>query len=221
MNEHESKALLAERGLRRPRHVFLEDPNARIEPPFAGPYVVKAVSDHLAHKSELGLVRLGVRDPAEISSVVAAMSTAASEHRVELAGFLVEETIDGVELAIGLVDDPCFGLMIMVATGGTLIELFDDTAFRIAPVDEHDAREMLGELRGRELLAGHRGREVVPEQIVIDTILAIAGVSGLVSSDLDVVEMDINPLILNRSGAYVADAVIVVRADDEAVSSAR
>lgn len=220
MNEHESKALLAARGLLRPRHVFVEDANARIEPPFAGPYVVKAVSDQLAHKSELGLVRLGVRDPDEIASVIAAMRTTATEHGVELVGFLVEETIDGVELAIGVVDDPCFGLMIMIATGGTLIELFDDTAFRIAPVDEHDAREMLHELRGRELLAGHRGREVVPEQIVVDTILAVAGASGLVSSDLNVVEMDINPLILNRSGAYVADAVIMVR-DDEAVCGAR
>ena len=182
MNEHESKALLAARGLLRPRHVFVEDANARIEPPFAGPYVVKAVSDQLAHKSELGLVRLGVRDPDEIASVIAAMRTTATEHGVELVGFLVEETIDGAELALGVVDDPCFRVDDHDRDGWHA-----DRALRRHSVPasfrstEHDAREMLHELRGRELLAGHRGGRSCPSRSW-STRSSRLGASGLVSS---------------------------------------
>lgn len=214
MTEWDAKALLARFGVAVPagrRFALAEDISeaelAGLKPPF----VCKVLNADGAHKSDFGGLKLGLKTAGELRDAAAGVTEAARIAGVGVRGVLVEEMVDcGVELVIGGLVDPRFGPCIMVGLGGVFVEIFQDVAFRVAPVTEADARAMLGELKASAILSGARGGEVLDIDPAVRALLAIGGSKGLLlAEDHAIAELDINPLILNWQGAWAADARII------------
>ncbi|MEO8887848.1 MAG: GNAT family N-acetyltransferase [Jatrophihabitantaceae bacterium] len=167
------------------------------------PVVVKAAGGVL-HKSDVGAVRLNVRDEDALRVAVADIMIAVPH----AAGLLIQPMAPtGTELIIGAVRDPQVGPMVMVGAGGVLADLVDDRAFRLAPLAVEDAEVMIAGLRLARLLDGYRGRPVVRHAAVADVLVRVAALAA----DLpELAELDLNPLICNEDGPIVVDARIRV-----------
>jgi acyl-CoA synthetase (NDP forming) len=217
LDEAAGKRLLAQYGIAVPRFEIATGPDdaARAFAALTPPVVVKIMSPDLLHKSDAGGVAIGLESAVAVRDAIDAMagSPAALDRRID--GFLVEEMAPaGQEVVIGGVQAPQFGPMVMVGIGGVFVELLGDVAFRLCPIDEADAWEMLRELRGAPLLAGARGGQPVSQAAIVDALLRIGGAGGLLL-DLagDVAELDINPVIVSRVGAVAVDARVILNAE--------
>jgi len=173
-----------------------------------GPVVMKVVSPDLAHKSEAGGVRVGLDGPEAVreawSGILAAVRRAEPEARVE--GILVARFVGGGrETVIGVHDDPGFGPVLMFGLGGIYVEALKDVAFRIQPVSEQDARDMVRSIRGRALLTGVRGEPPVDEDALVNVLQRL---SQLVGRHHRIAELDINPFLARPDGGVAVDAWI-------------
>jgi len=121
----------------------------------------------------------------------------------------VTEKPPGVEMIVGALQDPLFGPIVACGTGGVLVDLLADTAFRLHPVNDSDASEMIDELEGSRLLRGYRGAPPADEAALRDTLLRI---SELVTVAPEVHELDVNPVVVTESTACVADVRIRIGA---------
>jgi acyl-CoA synthetase (NDP forming) len=200
--EHEVKALLSEAGVPVPRGVVvLPGQDFRAVAALAEPLVLKAFGPGLVHKSDAGAVVLGLRR-AELPAAAAEMRSRVPE----LAGFLVEEqAAAGVELIVGVVRDPAFGPVLLAGLGGVWAEALRDTALRLCPVSERDARRMLASLRGSPLLHGHRGTPPVDVDAVVKLLMTVGGPGGLWER-LELGEFELNPVIATATGVTAVDA---------------
>jgi acyl-CoA synthetase (NDP forming) len=174
------------------------------------PVALKILSPDLAHKTELGGVRLGVADPEALAREAAAMEerVAAAAPGARVTGFLVQPMAQGLgEAIVGFRRDPEVGPVVLLGTGGVLAELFRDVSLRPAPVDVDEAREMIGDVKGLRPLAGWRG---LPRGDLDAVARAVACLSRLAARD-DVAEAEVNPLIVGAEGegVTVADAWVV------------
>ncbi|MEV5751365.1 acetate--CoA ligase family protein [Actinoallomurus sp. NPDC052308] len=170
------------------------------------PLVVKAYGPGLVHKSDAGAVRLGLGSPVEAARAAAAIRAAPAAAGIAIEGYLVEEqAAPGVEVIVGAVRDPSFGPVVLVGLGGVWTEVLHDTALRLCPITEDDAREMLSELRGAALLDGLRGSPAVDRDALVKVLLAVGGPGGVAES-LDFREFELNPVICTPGGAVAVDA---------------
>ena len=214
LNEMEGKALLAGYGVNVPRSVRVADTSevdrriADKTPPFA----LKVLSADILHKSDAGGVRLNLVDAASIKSAIEEMTALPSIDANTIDGFLIEEMAPpGKEVVIGGLSDPQFGPMIMVGLGGVFVEVLKDVSFRLCPITERDAREMLDELRGKAILEGTRGEAAVSLDAIVDLLLKIGGKDGLLIHHVDgIAELDINPVIVGPDAAVAVDVAIVL-----------
>jgi len=176
------------------------------------PYVVKVMSQDILHKSDVGGVRVGVKDAAEVEAAIRQMLGRSEIASARLDGFLVEEMAPkGQELVIGALRDPQFGPLVMVGLGGIFVEVLRDVAFRICPIDRVDALEMLDELKGRALLDGVRGQAPACREAIVQTLLRVGGTDGLFTTlGEEIAEADINPLIVSEQGAVAVDARFIL-----------
>ena len=174
------------------------------------PVALKVVSPNVAHKSDVGGVVLGLEshnDVAEgydeiIRSVQAAQPSAVIE------GVSVQEMASpGVEVIVGMTTDPQFGPVMMFGLGGIMVEVLGDVAFRLAPLGEGDARDMIDEIQGRQVLDGVRGQPPV-DIAAIEAMLD--RVSEFAAARPEVAELDLNPVIASPEGAIAVDARIVL-----------
>jgi acyl-CoA synthetase (NDP forming) len=167
----------------------------------------------LPHKSDLGLVRLGLSGDEQIHAAAQALLATARGHGLVARGLLVEPMADpGVELILGLRRDPSFGPAVVVGLGGVLTEVLDDVAIRLAPVDRETGLGMLAELRGTRILDGARGGSPVDRGAVADLIVAL---SRLGETRPEIIEVDLNPVIASAAGALAVDALVVLAASAE------
>lgn len=167
------------------------------------PVAVKAVSSTRAHKSEVGGVRLGLATEDEAERAATAMSELSDR-------FLVERMIEGavVELVVGIVRDPHFGLTLTIGAGGVLVELIHDTVTLLLPATAADIRAALGSLRVWPLLHGFRGQTANAESVVD----AVACIVDYVRHHADrLVELEVNPLLVLPDRAVAVDALIRLR----------
>ena len=214
LNEMEGKALLAGYGVNVPRSVRVADTSevdrriADKTPPFA----LKVLSADILHKSDAGGVRLNLVDAASIKSAIEEMTALPTIDTDTIDGFLIEEMAPpGKEVVIGGLSDPQFGPMIMVGLGGVFVEVLKDVSFRLCPITERDAREMLDELRGKAILEGTRGEAAVSLDAIVDLLLKIGGKDGLLTRHGDgIAELDINPVIVGPDSAVAVDVAIVL-----------
>ena len=214
LREPEGKRLLAAFGVRVPRSRFVTGPTdvASAVRSLAAPLVVKIVSPDILHKSDAGGVVLGLQDIAGVERAIDAMTGRANVRGARVDGFIVEEMQrPGVELVIGATRDPQFGPMLMVGLGGIFVEILRDVAFRLCPINGHDARAMLRELRGAGLLDGVRGSPSVDREALVELLVRIGGPEGLVMQLADdIAELDINPLIASGVDIVAVDARVIL-----------
>lgn len=215
LNEAEGKALLAAFGIAVPRFTIASDAKdaakeaAALTPPLA----VKVVSPNILHKSDAGGVMLGLMDPAAVAAAIETMAAMPAIAAAAVEGWLVEEmAAPGREVVVGGMHDPLFGPMLMVGLGGVLVEVLGDVAFRICPITEGDARDMLDELKGAALFDGVRGAEPVDRHALIDVMLRVGGPNGLLAAHCaEIAELDLNPVIVSATGATAVDARVILR----------
>ena len=163
------------------------------------PVAVKLHSAHALHKTELGGVRLRLTEPAAVETAARELFEIAAGHpEAACDGVLVQEMVDGVEMIVGARTDAQFGPVILAGLGGVFVEVFDDVALRLLPIDLADARSMVEELRGRVLFGTLRGR--APRDI--DALLrAIVGVGELfLAHSPALADLEVNPLIVREAG---------------------
>jgi acyl-CoA synthetase (NDP forming) len=212
LSERESLELLRAAGLPVTSAIAVPDPDAAAEAarPLGGHAVaLKLDAPDLAHKSDLGLVALGLVGDEAIRSAATDLLATGRRHGLDIRGLLVEPMADaGVELIVGMHRDPSFGPVVMVGLGGVLAEVVDDVAIRLAPVTRDEAFRMLGSGRVARLLAGVRGRPPVDRDAVADLIVAL---SRLALDRDDLEEVDLNPVIASPDGAVAVDALVVLR----------
>jgi len=177
----------------------------------APPLVVKAYGARLLHKSDAGAVRLNLNSAGTAAAAAAEMLSSLAGQGIVPDGFLVEEQASpGVEVIIGAVRDPAFGPVVLVGLGGVWTEVLHDTALRLAPITEADARAMLNELRGRALLDGFRGQPAVDKEALVKLLLAVGGSGGVVDTLGDrFEEFELNPVIATPDGAVAVDARLI------------
>ena len=179
------------------------------------PVAVKVAAANATHKTELGGIRLGLKDDAAVERACREIANALSKARPEISldGFLIQEMIDGgVEAIIGTINSPEYGPAIMFGLGGMFVEVYQDVIFRLAPVTHEEALEMIGAIKGYPLLTGFRG---APPVDVESLAAVLVRVSELASAASDIIQsLDINPFIALPQGGKAVDALIVTRKTD-------
>jgi acyl-CoA synthetase (NDP forming) len=206
LNEHESKQLLASYGIPVTREEIVTSASgaARAAAEIGYPVVMKASSSDITHKSDRGLVRLGLTSARAVRDAYAEL-TPQSEGSV-----LVSEMVDGgVECVVGLSHDDLFGPVVMFGLGGVFVEVFEDVSFRVPPFDAAEARRMIDEVRGSALLRGARGRVKADVKALVDTIMKVQRLA--VDNEDRLAELDINPLAVLPKGVIALDALVVTR----------
>lgn len=178
------------------------------------PVVLKVESPELPHKTEAGVIRLGLRNEEEVRQAYESIITNACKHvaRSRVAGVLVQPMVaSGIEVLIGARVDPQFGPLIVVGLGGIFVELLNDTVLELAPVTHTEAESMLNRLKGRALLTGFRGSAPVDLDKLADIVCRV---SELIATQRHLIEeIDVNPLICNADGIMAVDALIVRRSE--------
>jgi acetate---CoA ligase (ADP-forming) subunit beta len=214
LDEATAKAVLARLGIAVPRGLRLapdESPAARLDG-LRPPFVLKALSGTALHKSDIGAVQLGLRDATEVAEAAAAIAERVADAGVPLSGLLVEEmAAPGVEIVIGGTTDAQLGPMLMLGAGGVFAEILQDVSFRLCPIEQADATQMLDELRIAPILRGTRGRPAVDLAAITRALLALGGPEGFFTlHQARVAEFDLNPLIARPDGLVAVDARIVL-----------
>lgn len=215
LTEYASKKILAGAGFAVTREELARDREeaAAIAERLGYPLVLKVQSPDVPHKSDAGGVHLGAKTSAEVRTAYDRIlaNVAAAEPDARIDGVLVQEMVsDGVEVIVGMVHDEQFGPLVMLGMGGIYVELFKDAAFRLPPLGEQDAREMLEELKGAPLLRGQRGRKACDLEALVSCVVRFAGFVSHTAGRFSAVEM--NPVMVRPAGGgvVVADALITV-----------
>lgn len=173
-----------------------------------GKIALKALAPGLVHKTEAGGVRLGLSGFAETQFAAQQMLDQLESDGFHASGFLVQPMIpEGLEMLVGVTHDPVFGPILVCGTGGVLVELLNDIAVRIAPINVQDAHEMLTSLKTYPLLNGYRGGPVY-DTAALEQI--IDRISSLVEDISEIKELDLNPVIVLTKGVAIVDARIRV-----------
>ncbi|MGO8918783.1 MAG: acetate--CoA ligase family protein [Stellaceae bacterium] len=213
VSEHAARQILARAGVPMPPQRLVtrrEELEAAAES-LGYPLALKIQSPDIAHKTEIGGVRLGLATPAGLRQAYDEVVTAARRLKPEarLEGVLLQPMAPpGVEMIVGTVRDPGFGPLVMVGAGGVMTELFRDVSYRLAPVDAEEAMAMLAELRAAPLLTGFRG--AAPADVAALARL-VAQLSEFAAAYRELVqEVELNPVIVHSSGrgCTVADALL-------------
>ncbi|QND70731.1 acetate--CoA ligase family protein [Tardiphaga robiniae] len=209
LNEADSLALLASRGI--PVVPYrLAHSRAEAEAAFdaiGGKVVVKGCSADIAHKSELGLVKLGVASREAVGEVYAEMEEIIRKQGSRFDGVIVAAMTGGRrEIVIGAHRDPVFGPVVMVGDGGKYVEVFKDTTLLLPPFTRDDAKRALAKLRIAPLFEGVRGEPPMDVDALVDAMVRIGEL--MADTSAKVMSIDLNPVMLNSDGCVVVDAVV-------------
>jgi acetate---CoA ligase (ADP-forming) len=210
LTPEETNDLLDCYGIAQPRHAVVTTGGeaAAIARRWRRPIALKGIAPGLVHRSDAGAVAVGLRGRLTIERAAADMSARARAAGHHLTGFLVQEMADsGVEVLAGAVVDPTFGPVVAVAAGGIATELVGDSAVRLGPLTDRDARACIRELRTFPLLDGYRGAPPADVGALERVLLAI---SALTEAHHEVVEVECNPLVVSERGAVAVDARVRV-----------
>ena len=164
------------------------------------PVVMKIASPDILHKTDIGGVKLNLATPGDVRDAFDLLVFRATRYMpdAEIWGCLVQQQVrGGKEVILGMSRDPQFGPLLLFGLGGIYVEALKDVTFRVAPIDEREAREMIGEIRAHSLLRGVRGEPPADIEAIVDTLLRM---SQLVTDFPEIAEMDINPLIVFEQG---------------------
>jgi acetate---CoA ligase (ADP-forming) len=212
LSEQDSKALLTAYGIPVPKErvVTSAAEAAKAAKRIGFPVVMKIVSADILHKSDLGLVAVGVRDEDDAKRIYKRLIATAKKAAPKAAidGVLVAQLVQGIETVVGVAQDDLFGPVVMFGLGGVFIEVLKDVTFRVPPFTTVDATAMLNELAGSAMLKGVRGQPAANLDALVDVLMKVQNLAVDLSSE--VAELDINPLLAGPTGVVAADALVVL-----------
>ena len=174
------------------------------------PTVLKIVSPDILHKWDVGGVILNLKDSAEVGDAYKRILANVKKHKPEakIEGMLVQEMApSSTEVIVGSTKDPQFGPALMFGLGGIFVEILKDVTFRIAPITETDAREMITEVKGYPILKGYRGQPPADIDAIVKILM---NTSRLVMDHMEIKELDLNPIMVYEKGAKTVDARIIL-----------
>jgi acetyl-CoA synthetase len=202
LDEWQSKAELAKFGLQIPEGKLCDrDETTQVAEMLGFPVVLKAVSADIAHKSEIGAVAVNLDSQDALADATATMAKNFDRFLIEkMAGPTIAEII------IGVSRDESFGLTLLLGAGGTMVELLDDTASLLLPVQQHEIETAIRTLKVARLIDSFRGAESGDLDAVVDAVAAVAEYA--VENSAKLAELDVNPLIVLSKGAIAVDAYI-------------
>ncbi|OGO12329.1 MAG: acyl-CoA synthetase [Chloroflexi bacterium RBG_16_47_49] len=216
IGDAESRAILQAYGLRIPRSEIAETPEkaSLLAGKIGYPVVLKISSPDILHKTDIGGVKVGLQNSADVRDAFELMVYRAQRYLPEarIWGCMVQEMAPsgGLEVLVGMNRDPQFGPLITFGLGGIYVETLRDVTFRVAPFSYHEAEEMLTQIRAHALLDGVRGQPPIDKSAIVDTLLRI---SQLVQDFPEIIELDINPLMVYHQGegALALDMRLVLK----------
>jgi acyl-CoA synthetase (NDP forming) len=204
LSESEALALIADYGIEVPQHHWadqLEDALTAAQA-IGFPVALKTASPGIQHKSDSQGVVLGIANARDFATAYRTMTK-----RLGPAVLIAEMAAKGIEIALGLINDPQFGPYLMVASGGIWIEVLKDRVVAMAPIDAGHAKTIIDRLRIRPLLDGKRGADPADLDALTKAVISLSAIAEDLG-DL-IAEMDINPLIISASGAIAVDALVI------------
>ena len=210
LTEFESKELIEEIGIQVPAQKLTssKEETVKAAEEIGLPVVMKLMAEDIVHKSDTGAVKLNIKTTEDVEKAYdELMNIPAQKAKSISVQKMADEPI--TELIIGMTTDPQFGPALMFGIGGILVELLEDVSFRIAPITEYDANEMIHEIKGFPILDGYRGKPKADIKAIINTLLKI---SDLVVKHEEIHEMDLNPVFIYEQGLICVDARIILKA---------
>jgi acetyl-CoA synthetase (ADP-forming) len=174
------------------------------------PVVLKVVSPDIIHKSDVGGVIVSLKSAREVRDAYKRILGNVKKHRADakIVGILVQEMAPAsTEVIVGAIKDPQFGPALMFGLGGIFVEVLKDVTFRIAPINDDEAREMITEVRAYPLLKGYRNLPSADIEAIIKILL---NTSRLVMEHEEIKEVDLNPIMVYEKGAKTVDARIIL-----------
>ncbi len=164
------------------------------------PVVLKISSKHL-HRTEIGGVITNIKDELKLKE-----SFNKLKKIPEIEAVIVQKQIPGEEFIVGIKKDPTFGQVVMLGTGGTFVELFNDVSFRVCPIDKKESLLMIEEIKGKKLLEGFRGAPEIDKRFIAEILEKVSQLG--IKENIE--ELDFNPLIVSEKGAFICDVKIII-----------
>jgi acyl-CoA synthetase (NDP forming) len=210
--ETEAKELLREYGIPVPDFKLIksEDEIVGLTKEINFPIVMKIISSDIVHKTDAGGVKVGIKDEKEAKTAYQDIMYKVKKYKKEakISGVITYSMIpQGTEIIIGMMKDLHFGPVIMFGLGGIFVEILKDISFRILPLEERDAEEMISEIKGYQILKGIRGETPKDIQSIRDVLMKI---SQLVMENPEIKEIDLNPIFVFNEGLQVVDARMIL-----------
>jgi len=174
------------------------------------PIVLKIVSPDIIHKSDVGGVIVGLKTAKDVRNAYHQILKDVKKHKADakIAGVLVQEMApSSTEVIVGAIKDPQFGPALMFGLGGIFVEVLKDVTFRVAPITEDEACEMITEVKAYPLLKGYRGQPPADTEAIVQILLKT---SRLVMEHQEIKELDLNPIMVYEKGAKTVDARIIL-----------
>lgn len=210
--EHEAKTVCKLYGIPVTELKIAKTPEeaAKFSEEIGYPAVLKIISPNVLHKFDVGGVMLDINSPEEAKKAFNKIVENVKKHKpdAQIDGILVQEMApSSTEVIVGAIKDPQFGETLMFGLGGTFVEIMKDVSFRIAPINEDDARQMISEVKASIILRGYRGQ---PPRDIDAIIKILLDTSRLVTEHPDIKELDLNPVMVYEKGAKTVDARIIL-----------
>lgn len=204
LSENEVKDLMKAFGIRTTNYKVIKNLEDLDNLGLSFPVALKVCSRKILHKTDLGGVKLDIKNMKGLKKTFKEF-----KKKFPKENLLVDQMEKkGVEIIIGLVQDPTFGLSIMYGIGGIYTELYEDVSFRIVPIDQYDAEQMVEEIKGKKLLEGFRN---IPanKQLVIDLLIKVSKIGEELINHID--QMDLNPIFVYENNICVVDAKLILK----------
>jgi len=209
LTEFESKELLIEIGISIPDQKLTSTKEETVSAAknIGFPVVLKLMAEDIVHKSDTGAVKLNIKNEEETANAFEELMKIPSQAEKFISvQKMANEPI--TELILGMTTDAQFGPALMFGIGGILVELLEDVSFRIAPITEYDAQEMIKEIKGFPILDGYRGKPKADIDAIVQTLLKV---SDFVIKHEEIYEMDLNPVFIYDKGLICVDARIILK----------
>ena len=227
LTEAEAKKVLASIGLAITREdLALNEEEAVGKAEQIGfPVVLKVASADILHKSDAGGVKVGLADAEGVRSAYREIMEGVKEKHpsASILGVLVQEMVEGgIETIVGVANRPPFGPVVAFGLGGVFVELLKDVTFRLAPIDEEGANEMLADIKGASMLDGYRGQPAANKGELAKAIAQLSELAIVFNKEVE--ELDINPLVVKGDRVVALDALITLKengADDHPTPTAK
>ncbi|MEK7359978.1 MAG: acetate--CoA ligase family protein [Planctomycetota bacterium] len=210
--EPEARELAKAFGITTPEYMVVTSPGDAVQAAAAigFPVVLKIVSPNIIHKTDAGGVKVGINDNKGVNAAYMEIINNVQKNcpDAKIRGVIVSEmALPAPEVIIGGLRDPQFGPAVMFGMGGVFVEIFKDISFRISPLEEYEALEMIGEVKGSAILKGFRNSKALDVSTLAQTILKV---SEMMISLLEIKEIDLNPILVYPKGVTAVDVRVIL-----------